>query len=256
MSNALAEKLRNVSNDKMNYFGEEKELVLDENAVLEEEVVEPAEVVKEEAPALYVVNNTPKDSKSYISSSIVSSEEKASGLGVHKVDTLLQTLNLSKEDLKSVKVLHLSDTDVTPVEGVVTKDNSGRVSSIIETYQTLHGIHIVPAEITNVPDWVTPLEHERFSLFGKTYFYPVVNKGASDRVHSFVDDCVRELSNCNAVVVSLFHPFVHEGKDVRTLKFTQAELADIVTYLKNYDAKVIEVADKDLILLAGDYIHG
>jgi hypothetical protein len=224
--------------------------------VLEEVVVEKASpVVQEVKPPVVkeVVSETPV---SYLGDELVIKVEKASAVNDFRVSNLFDSLGIKAESGKDIKVMQLKKSTVKPLPGIEVKDTSGRVSEIINDYQKQCGITIVPVEITNIPNWVTPKVHGVFELNGSRYFYPLSPSDSQQRIDEFIDNVMKDLKEGKVVKRSMFKEFEYEKVNYRTLLFTQSEMSDVTTLLSNFGANLFVIGNEDILLVAGDYIYG
>lgn len=210
-------------------------------------------LAKEEAEkANRVVANS-----SFLGEAVATTQVVNNGRGGVNVQTLLEDLGLSGEQDRKITIINLSPGKFTPLEPVKVEDSEGLVSKTLQHYYELTGQHIIPAEMTNIGDWVVPKHHDVMYQHGVKYFYPKVSKQkiaeSEQRINNYVDKVVEELRQGKLYRASLYTDFSFQNNEYRTLQFTMGEIQEIITLLSNYSAKLIEIGGDDLLIVAGDY---
>lgn len=239
---------------------EESKVVIEESkAVTVESSIEPEaspQVQPSTEPTSSFVQTEEKaDSQDYLNDVWVESSQNLNAAMDTKAKALLSAVGIAPERAQNVKLVEVRKSNIKPLEISEVKDSSGRISEIIKRYQDDLGIAIVPVKITKIANWVKPKEHGIFTLNGESYFYPL-NLNNPERIRNFTQSITKDLTEGKVIKQSMYESFEFEGQTHRTLRFTQSEMSDVVTYFSNFGARLLLVGNEDLLLVAGDYIYG
>jgi hypothetical protein len=161
----------------------------------------------------------------------------------------------SSEEVNVISIAGDPGVELTPEP---VEDRSGRISDIIEKFQGELPNRIVPSEITNIPDFVTPSRHSYFTDRGKRHFFP---KGTSDQIVSQLkEEFLEKLRVGDFVSYDFSKVITYKGRPLTLYLLTPAEVKTLATMFKAYGPKLVESAGeggfKILKLVIGDYIYG
>lgn len=241
------------------YVEESKVVIEESKAVTVESSVEleasPQVQPATEPTSSFVQTEEKADSQDYLNDVWVESSQNLNAAMDTKAKALLSAVGIAPERAQNVKLVEVRKSNIKPLEISEVKDSSGRISEIIKRYQDDLGIAIVPVKITKIANWVKPKEHGIFTLNGESYFYPL-NLNNPERIRNFTQSITKDLTEGKVIKQSMYESFEFEGQTHRTLRFTQSEMSDVVTYFSNFGARLLLVGNEDLLLVAGDYIYG